>query len=149
MANHLHRPGAARPPQTISILDVPADLFEKYLVATGKAFAGIGAAPQQADIQARLLKAAADVGVTGDHAAHLAMRYSLFVSIIKEHQEALLEHGLMSGEAGPGKSTVFEIPFLAAVSRIPARIVKGQPVCDMTVFWALCDACAVAGKPPA
>lgn len=145
MANHLHRPGRPKPQQlNVTILDCPGEVLEQYLAATSKTFADAGPGITQADIQTRLMKAAADIGVTGDHAKHLAMRYSLFISLIQGHQAALRARGLMTGEAGPGKATTFTIPFLAAVARIPARVVGDKPVCDMTAFWALCDACSTA-----
>ena len=145
MANHLHRPGHKKPkPLDLAILDCPGDVLESYLAATSKAFADAGPGVTQVDIQTRLMKAAADIGVTGDHAKHLAMRYSLFISIITGHQAELRRRGLMTGEAGPGKATTFTIPFLAAVARIPARVSGDKPVCDMTAFWALCDACSAA-----
>ena len=148
MVNHFGSRPRPPQPQTMQILDVPADVFEKYLAATGEAFAAVGAQPTQPQVQQALVQAAEKVGVTGAHAAHLAMRYSLMVNSITQHQALLLERKLMAGEAGPGKSTTFTVPFLASVARVPARFTAGQPICDMDKFWAMTEALAKLEAQP-
>jgi len=136
--------------QTQPLIDVPAETFEKYLQATGETFAGLGASPTQADIQARLAAAAEKIGIKGPHASVLALRYSLFVTIMTQHQTALARRGLVAGDAGQGKSTRFQPSFLAACARLPCRFGPATGfVYDPAMLWKLIDAVEAAAKASA
>ncbi len=125
---------------TQAIVDVPADLLERYLAATSKALVGLGPSPTAADLQQRLWKAAEEVGVKSPvHAGQLALRYSLLVDILQKNMEKLRAEGHLEGDAGPGKTTTFSIPFVATVARIPARLTASGPICDMPRFWSALD----------
>jgi NaMN:DMB phosphoribosyltransferase len=133
-------------PQPQKLTDCPADLFEKYLAATSETFAGLPPKPTQAEIQKRLVQAAEKCGVTGAHASVLALRYSLFVTLITQEQAALLERGLVVGEAGAGKTTTFARSFVAACARLPARFtVGGGFTYDQTMLWKLVEAAKLSG----
>lgn len=133
-------------PKPQPLTDCPADLFEKYLTATGETFAGLPPQPTQAEIQKRLGQAAEKVGVVGAHASVLALRYSLFVTLLTKEQAELTARGLVSGAAGAGRSTTFARSFVAACARLPARfVVGGGFTYDLTMLWKLVEAAKRSG----
>ena len=137
-------------PKPQALMDVPGELFEKYLRASGEEFGSLPQAPNQAQIQEKLLAAAKRVGVDGPHAQVLALRYSFFVTVITKHQAELLKRGWLSGEAGLGKSTTFSPAFIAACARLPVRFLPTTGfIFDPEKLWALVAACEKAYGAPA
>lgn len=127
-----------QPPALQKLVDVDPVLFERYLKASGDAFAGIGPKPDQATISAALMKSAEMVNCGGAHAQVLALRYSFFVTILTENQDELVRRGLLSGGVGPGLATRFTEPFVAACARCPAKFAPGTGfVYSLEMFWKL------------
>lgn len=133
-------------PQPQKLVDVPAETFEKFMKAAGETFAKLPQVPTQAQIQAALAEAAEAIDIRGPHANVLALRYSLFVTVLTQHTAALKQRGLFSGDAGAGKTGTFTRSFVAAIARLPCRFAPNTGfVFDLGMLWKLIEAAKKSG----
>jgi hypothetical protein len=122
--------------QPLKIMDVPAELLEKFLKGIGPELAKLHGEPTPELIGRALVAAAAGVGVTGEHAQILIMRYQLLVNLVTTHFDELTARGLISGERS---RPVFTVPLIAGIARIPASFTPGGAKYKLETLWAITE----------